>query len=232
MEEQLSLWAGGDALPAHAPTQESTKPVQERSLHDEFEQELLWVMEWAQQHGWWKLSYLEWDGSWKHIGPGKERWDALPSHLGTYDVGRAFHFAKQWEVLETRPGVVAGEFVVDVPSLLPLVDCEWGQRQLLELGAECDYWPIHWCIGQKWDVLLFGLPCWQQRVQEATVEWISEAIRAVELYIELSQTSIVCASCKKPNYFPGLTLEQVRERFQNSTCGMCLRRMFAREVPL
>jgi Zn finger protein HypA/HybF involved in hydrogenase expression len=60
----------------------------------------------------------------------------------------------------------------------------------------------------------------------ATTEWLTNAIKAVELYIELSQTSITCANCKKPTYFPGYTLEQVRERFKDMYCGMCLKRMF------
>ncbi len=59
----------------------------------------------------------------------------------------------------------------------------------------------------------------------ATTQWLTTAIRAVELYMELKETSIRCANCKKPLYFPGLTMAQVRERFKDDRCSLCGKRM-------
>ncbi len=62
------------------------------------------------------------------------------------EVLRASLAARSWEIVETRPGDVAGEFLVDVPSGLRFVDLYAGRKQLLELGEQCEYWPIHWRV--------------------------------------------------------------------------------------
>ncbi len=223
MTEQLSLWA---QVPTHQ--EESVRPVQETSLHDEIERELQEVLVWAKKHHWWELCYVKWDGSLERIGPGKDKWDEFAAHPGLYDVGRAFISVRQWDILETKPGAASGEFIVDVSVGLRFVDLAWGRKRLLELGEQCGYWPIHWHIdGKVHQALQLGKPCWEHQALMATTEWLTTAIRAVELYRELKDTSIRCASCKKPLYFPGLTIEQVRERFRDDRCSLCGKRMMA-----
>ncbi len=226
MTEQLSLWSGEPQ--SQGPQEELARPEQETTLHDEIEQKVQAVMTWARQHGWWELCYVQCDGSLGRIGPGKEQWDAFAARRGIDEVLRASLAARSWEIVETRPGDVAGEFIVDVPSGLRFVDLYAGRKRLLELGEQCEYWPIHWRVDGKFhQALQLGKPCWEHQVLMATTEWLTTAIRAVELYMELKETSIRCASCQKPLYFPGLTLEQVHERFKDDRCSLCGKRMMA-----
>jgi hypothetical protein len=223
MMEQLSLWS-------ERPQEESARPEQKTSLHEEIEQKVQAVMTWAHQHGWWELCYVQYDGSLSRIGPGKEAWDAFAQRKDVSEVLRASLVARSWEIVETRPGIVAGEFVVEVPSDLRFVDLVWGRKRLLELGEQCEYWPIHWCIdGKVHQALQLGRPCWEHQAMMATTEWLTTAIAAVERYMELKKTSIRCASCNKPLYFPGLTVEHVHERFKDACCSLCGMPMIAKE---
>lgn len=220
MTEQLSLW--------QETQEESARPEQGMTLRDEIEQKVQAVMTWAYQHGWWELCYVQYDGSLARIGPGKEKWETFAQRKDVSEVLRASLAARSWEIVETRPGIVAGEFVVEVPSDLHFVDLVWGRKRLLALGEQCEHWPIHWRIdGKLHQALQLGRPCWEHQALMATTEWLTTAIRAVELYTALKETSIRCASCKKPLYFPGLTIEQVHERFKDDRCSLCGKRMMA-----
>src|SRR6266487_3966278 len=113
MTEQLSLWSGEP--PSQGPQEELVRPEQETSLREELEQKVQAVMSWARQHGWWELCYVQCDGSLGRIGPGKEKWETFAMRKDVSEVLRASLAARSWEIVETRPGTVAGFFLVNRP---------------------------------------------------------------------------------------------------------------------